>query len=401
VLGNSACQVEVPSVWFGGSFQAALDEAAERDTIVMVEFYTDWCNWCRRLESDTLTNPEVRAELAELVALKLDAEKGGAEMATRYGIDSYPTMIFFDGRGNEMERILGYLPQEKFLRRVQRIRSGDTFLACLRVLEGDPGNVDAIERSVNGLLERSDPEGAISRVEAFHKATDGEQLDISRRLMFTARAELHTRVYQRAGRLYRKGWNRGFEVPDTDGTAELRRIIEDALMDLPGEDQAESLRTARYEDAAALLEIPDIENSTPKELLDVADFAFGNGHFDLAAELYLSWFDREGASAPAENLNDIAWRLYLSGRELKRATEIARRSFAADPDPEAADTLARLLYARGEVAEAIDFEERAAESSEGPRGDAFRIIAERMTAGEKIEDRPTFDSYPGTRRKQF
>ena len=100
-------------VWFDGSFQAALTEAAERDTVVMVEFYTDWCNWCRRLESDTLTNPEVRAELAKLVALKLDAEKSGAEMAARYGIDSYPTMIFFDARGNEMERILGYLPPDK------------------------------------------------------------------------------------------------------------------------------------------------------------------------------------------------------------------------------------------------------------------------------------------------
>ena len=67
------------------------------------------------------------------------------------------------------------------------------------------------------------------------------------------------------------------------------------------------------------------------------------------------------------------------------ATEIARRSFAANPDPEAADTLARLLYARGEVAEAIEFEELAAESSEGSRGEAFRIIAERMSG--RGEDR--------------
>jgi hypothetical protein len=150
-----------------------------------------------------------------------------------------------------------------------------------------------------------------------------------------------------------------------------------------------------------LLEIPDLENVTPAELLDVANFAFGSGHFELAAELYLRWYDEAGETAPAENLNDVAWRLYLSRRDLERATRIARRSFESGADPEAADTLARLLYAQGEVAEGIEFEGRAAEASGGSRAEAFRIIAERMRAGEALEDRPTFDSYPGTRRQQF
>jgi thioredoxin-related protein/tetratricopeptide (TPR) repeat protein len=401
VLGAAGCYPEAPTVWFDGTFQSALADAEKRDTVVMAEFYTDWCNWCRRLDTDTFSSPEVRSELAKLVALKLNAEQGGAELASRFGVDSYPTMIFFDARGNEMERILGYLPPEKFLRRVQRIRTGDTFLACLRMLEEEPGNIDAIERSVEGLLERSDPEGAISRIEAFHQATDGEQLEVCRRLMFSARVELHTRVYQRAARLYRQGWDRGFEVPDTDGTAYLNRVIEEGLMDRPADEQAELLKIARYEDASTLLEIPDLEGIAPDELLDVAEFAFSNGHFDLAADLYLRWFDVEGAAAPADRLNDVAWRLYLSGRELERAATIARQSYAANPDPETADTLARILYARGEVAEAIAFEEHAAETSEGSRGEAFRTIAGRMAAGEKIEDRPTFDSYPGKRRRQF
>lgn len=388
-------------MWFEGTFQAALADAAERDAVVMVEFYTDWCNWCRRMATDTFTEPAVREELSKLVALKVNAETDGAALAKRYGIDSYPTMVFFDARGDEMERILGYLPPEKFLRRVQRIRSGDTFLACLRMLDEDPGDVDAIERSVSGLLERSDPEGAISRIEAFHQATDGEQLDMCRRLMFDARVELHTRVYQRAGRLYRQGWDRGFDVPATGGTEKLHQLVEHGLMQLPADEQAELLRTARSEDAAALLEIPDLEHPSPRELLEIADFAFSSGLYDLAADLYLRWNEQEGSSASAGRLNDIAWRLYLSGRELEQATTIARRSYAANPDPEIADTLARLLYARGESEEAVEFEGLAAELAEGSRAEAFRIIAKRMAAGEKIEDRPTFDTYPGKRRRQF
>ncbi|MBD3853595.1 MAG: efflux RND transporter permease subunit, partial [Acidobacteria bacterium] len=158
-----------------------------------------------------------------------------------------------------MDRILGYLPPDKFLRRVGRIRTGDSFLACLNNLEEDPGNIEAIQRSVDGLLERSDPEGAINRIEAFHRATDGNQLEICRGLMFTARVELHARVYQRAAKLYRRGWDRGFEVPNTQGTAELHALVLDGLPALPPDDQAALLREARYEDAGGLLEIPDLE----------------------------------------------------------------------------------------------------------------------------------------------
>lgn len=401
LVGVAACQRDAQPVWFEGDLDAAVKEAAARNTVVMAEFYTDWCNWCRRLDSDTFSDPEVRLELSNFVALKLNAEKGGADLASRYGVDSYPTLIFFDAQGHEMERILGYLPPNKFLRRVQRIRTGDTFLACLRVLEEDPGNVDAIERSVEGLLERSDPEGAISRIDAFHRAAGTEQADVFRRLMFAARVELHEKTYQRAARLYRQGWGRGFDVPDTAGTARLHRLIEDGLIDLPVDEQAELLRAARFEDAATLLEIPDLERTPPDQLLDVASFAFSNGHFDVSTDLYLRWFDLEGAAAPADHLNDVAWRLYLSGRELERATTIARQSYAAVPAAETADTLARILYARGEVLEAVSFEEHAAETSEASRAEAFRAVAARMTAGEALDDRPTFDSYPGTRRRQF
>jgi thioredoxin-related protein len=401
LVAIAACQRDAQPVWFEGDLDAAVREAAERNTVVMAEFYTDWCNWCRRLDSDTFSDPAVRLEVSNFVALKLNAEKGGADLASRFGVDSYPTLVFFDAQGHEMERILGYLPPGKFLRRVQRIRTGDTFLACLRVLEEDPGNVDAIERSVEGLLERSDPEGAISRIDAFHRATGAGQADVCRRLMFAARTELHERTYQRAATLYRQGWGRGFDVPDTDGTARLHRVVKDGLIDLPGDEQAALLKAARFADAATLLEIPDLERMAPDQLLDVASFAFSNGHFDVAADLYLRWFDLEGAAAPADHLNDVAWRLYLSRRELERAATIARQSYAAVPAPETADTLARILYARGEVLEAVSFEEHAAETAEASRAEAFRAVAARMAAGEALDDRPTFDSYPGTRRRQF
>ena len=399
LIGAAACQRDTHSTWFEADLEAAQTIAAERDTVVMIEFYTDWCNWCRRLEADTFSVPAVRDQLEKIVPLKLNAEKNGAELARRFGVDSYPTMIFLDPEGHEMDRILGYLPPDKFLARVERIQSGDTFLACLRQLEEDPGDVDAIMRSVGGLLERSDPEGAISRIEAFHQATEGNELALCRKLMFTARGELHTRVYQRAAKLYHSGWDRSFDVPDTAGTAHLNSLVAEGIEELPSGDQAVLLRRARYEDAADLLEIPDLEGGSAEALLSAADFAFRNGHYDLAAALYLRWDATNGQEAEPKLLNDIAWRLYLSRLELPSAIDIAQRSYAAEPDPETADTLARLLYVTGSVKEAINLEELAAREAEGSRSETYSSVALRMADGEPLDDRPNFESYPGKRRR--
>ncbi len=399
IITVAACRPDDSEMWYEGDLDSALAEAEARGTQVMVEFYAEWCNWCRRLEADTFSVPEVKSELRAMVSIRMDAEKEGADLAKRFEVDSYPMLIFLDSEGNEMDRILGYLPPDDFLRRVQRIRKGDTFLACLRQLEEDPGNIEAIQRSVSGLLERSDPEGAIGRIEAFQRATDGEELDLCRRLMFAARAELHARVYQRAAKLYRRGWDRGFEAPDTVGTARLHGLVTDGLPTLPADEQADLLREARFEDAGDLLLVPNLESASPDDLLDVAGFAYGNGHFDRAAELYIRWYESVGDSASPGNMNDIAWRLYLAGTELERAIEIAQKSFSIKADPEIADTLARLLYVTGSVEEAIALERRAAQEAQGSRSENYLGVASRMEAGELLDDRPTFDSYPGRRRR--
>ena len=395
----AGCQPTESSPWFDGNLEAAQVAAAERDTVVMIQFYTDWCAWCRRLQSDTFSAPDVRRQLAEIVSLRRNAETDGAELAERFNIGSYPTMVFLDPDGSEMDRILGYLPPEPFLSRVERVRTGDTFLASLRHLGENPGDVEAIERSVRGLLERSDPEGAISRVEAFHRATEGSELALYRTLIFAARTELHARVYQRAAKLYRSGWDRSFDVADAPGTAHLPLALAEGLKALAVDDQAATLRQARYDDAADLLEILDVEAAEPQTLLDVADFAFRNGHYDLAAELYVRWDRAVGDMGDPEDLNDVAWRLYLSGRQLEAAIDMAERSFAAEAEPDTADTLARLLYVTGDVEQAVSLEKRAAREADGSRGESFSRVGQRMEEGEPLEDEPSFESYPGARRR--
>ena len=139
--------------WFDGDFSAATTQAKQSGSLVMLVFETDWCIWCDRLEKETLADPDVRSALAGIVALKLDAERAGERLAARYGVDSYPTIVFTDGNGEEVDRIRGYLPPAQFVAESRRIRGGDTLARLLNVT-GEVDDAIALQRVA---AERIDP----------------------------------------------------------------------------------------------------------------------------------------------------------------------------------------------------------------------------------------------------
>ncbi|MEE4271926.1 MAG: thioredoxin fold domain-containing protein [Thermoanaerobaculales bacterium] len=390
------CGVAGDELWFDGDLDGAIRAAAEQDTLVFVEFNTEWCSWCRRFETETLTDVAVREELAEFVAIQLDAEGEGAEAAQRLTIDNYPTVVFLDSSGEEVERIVGYLPPEKFVKEVRRIRKGDTLLACLEELEGDPSNIDAIKRAVEGLLERGDPEGAIARISAFH-AGDGHDHELCRALMFLAGRDLHYRVYLSSAKHFRKGWKTAVEIPAAPGTNRLRELMDDGLIELDPEIQAERMRRARFDDAADLLDMVDRNAASGAELYGIAAFAFRGGHYGTAGDLYSRWFEETGPPKDPDALNRAAWQLYLAGEQTDAAIEMARAAYAAEPSPDIADTLARLLYISGDAAAAIELELEAAGGADDEQAADFRQVVERMRAGADLGDEPAFESFPGAK----
>src|SRR5215510_6344451 len=57
------------------AWERGLEEAKSSGRPVIVDVYTDWCGWCRRMEANVYARPEVRDYLSrKFVAIKLDAE---------------------------------------------------------------------------------------------------------------------------------------------------------------------------------------------------------------------------------------------------------------------------------------------------------------------------------------
>lgn len=104
------------------NFEDALKSAKSQQKPVMIDFYTDWCGWCKKLDSDTYSDPKVRAVAEKFVCVKIDAEKESA-LTSKYGVQGFPTIIFLSKDGNVISKITGYLPPDKFLANIKKILS--------------------------------------------------------------------------------------------------------------------------------------------------------------------------------------------------------------------------------------------------------------------------------------
>lgn len=96
------------------NYDAAVTKAKASNKLIMADFYTDWCVWCKKLDSDVYTNPSVIQNTDKVVPVKVNAEKEGVDLAKKYNITGYPTILFLTSDGTVIGRIIGYKPANEF-----------------------------------------------------------------------------------------------------------------------------------------------------------------------------------------------------------------------------------------------------------------------------------------------
>jgi len=103
---------------------------------ILVDVYTNWCGWCKRMDRDVYARADVRDYLAgSFVTIKLNAEsqaRGTYEgrsltsraLASRLGVRSYPTTLFLRPGGARIVTVPGYVPADRFLLLLRYIGDG-------------------------------------------------------------------------------------------------------------------------------------------------------------------------------------------------------------------------------------------------------------------------------------
>ena len=100
-------------------YDKALEQAKQEKKLLMVDVYTDWCGWCKKLDRDVYSNKAVEERLGkDFIAVKVNAEKDakGPSLARKFGTHGYPHIVFVKADGAKIYEIGGYQPVDDFLK---------------------------------------------------------------------------------------------------------------------------------------------------------------------------------------------------------------------------------------------------------------------------------------------
>lgn len=119
------------------SLADGLKLAAETKKPVIVDVYTSWCGWCKRMEATTYRDDKVVQVLnANFVLVKMNAESNTkasykGEMRTLreicaydWGVTGYPTTVFLKPDGQVIVPLSGFMPADRFAPILRYIGSG-------------------------------------------------------------------------------------------------------------------------------------------------------------------------------------------------------------------------------------------------------------------------------------
>tara|TARA_B100001109_G_scaffold255564_1_gene259250 strand:- start:678 stop:1220 length:543 start_codon:yes stop_codon:yes gene_type:complete len=120
------------------SFTEAVEANKTEPKKFLIDVYTSWCGWCKKMDNTTFKDPEVVAYVKEHYhAVKLNAERKDTvylneqifvnekpngrrhphqlAISLMQGKMSYPTIVYLDESGNMLQPIPGFQSKENIL----------------------------------------------------------------------------------------------------------------------------------------------------------------------------------------------------------------------------------------------------------------------------------------------
>lgn len=153
------------------NFKKACEQAQKEKKLLFIEFTgSDWCPPCMNMKKNVLSKDEFLTPAKEkFVLVELDfpnkkeipaeLKKQNDELAEKYEIEGYPTVIFADADGKEIRRVVGGVDMQTMLKNMEA------------AVKGEPGGKEQ-DADESGL-----PPEAIKDLEAFEKIIEEVDMD--------------------------------------------------------------------------------------------------------------------------------------------------------------------------------------------------------------------------------
>ena len=407
------------------NFEDALSKAKETNKIVFIDFYTTWCAPCKMLDRSTWKDESVIAWLKQhTVPLKIDAEKE-TDLARKFKINSYPSLVFINPDGSEKGRLSGFRPAEAFLTEAKDVLAGVRPIDKVEIQLADTeGKKDPMLRMqyADELMQKGEFEKALSEyLWCFDQGHHASPAFIGVRGSFLlSRIGQLAQSYPPAKQALRDrrdallsdvvlgsanhatvndfaALNHGLaeedetlkvydrllkDKPDSPVLGYLKPKVYPQLLEArryneigPAvQDEIQKLFMSREQMAARLAQVPRAQ----RKMIEESQHAYFMEQLGKAYQVLIGTNRNEEAKTLAdrmldldanpETLNILAWNGYLTGSPTDTNLEQARKAneMTGGQNGAVIDTLARVLRARGQTEEAINLVKGALELVSDP-----------------------------------
>jgi len=111
--------------------------AEENPKKVIMDVYTDWCGWCKKMDKTTFADENVVEYVNEnFYAVKLKADSNDkvtfkgqefskGELARALRVTGYPTVVFFDENFGRFQPVSGFRPADDFLKLLEAFNQAE------------------------------------------------------------------------------------------------------------------------------------------------------------------------------------------------------------------------------------------------------------------------------------
>ncbi|MFQ5637906.1 MAG: thioredoxin family protein [bacterium] len=108
------------------TFEDGLALAKKENKLLVVDFYTEWCHWCKVMDKDTYGDKGVIGLVKEHAVMSKvnpeisgqyrfrEANYSGRQLSMMFGVKGFPTTAFINAKGELLASISGFIPAEKF-----------------------------------------------------------------------------------------------------------------------------------------------------------------------------------------------------------------------------------------------------------------------------------------------
>ncbi|OFY44343.1 MAG: hypothetical protein A2X18_01680 [Bacteroidetes bacterium GWF2_40_14] len=100
-----------------GTWSEILELAKKENKPIFVDCFTVWCGPCKMMSSTVFMEQTVADYFnSTFINAKIDMEKGeGIDIKNKYEVKAYPTFLYLDKNGKELNRLVGSMPAAEFI----------------------------------------------------------------------------------------------------------------------------------------------------------------------------------------------------------------------------------------------------------------------------------------------